>query len=168
MQFRSMRIQGLALAGALLAGAVSAPAVADALDPKIIPGIVFSAGRVDTRRDDSGVGTGLFLDANYTRTFINFGGNYKHFSDDDVLNVYAGIGVSKLLQLQVGYGTEGMVKRLRHDFNLTSLYDFFTGTERNRYNRSLGNRLTFTVAMENYDSDKKALNNFHIGAGLLY
>jgi hypothetical protein len=84
-----------------------------------------------------------------------------------VLNAYAGVGFSKLLQLQVGYGNDGVVRRVRHDLNLTSLYDFFTGTKRGRYNRTLGNRLTFTISLESYASHPR-LDNFHIGLGLLY
>lgn len=166
-----MRFQGPALAALLLSvfATISATvAQAGPLDPKIVPGLVLSAGRVDTRNDSSGVGNGFFLDGNYTRTFLNTGVSYKSFgSDGDLANAYVGVGFSKLAQLQIGLGTQGVVRRVRTDLNFTSIYDFVTGTKRNRYNTSLGNRLTMTFALENY-SDEERLDNFHIGLGLLY
>lgn len=163
-----MRFQGPALVALLISLLLPAPAaVAGPLDPKIIPGLVVAAGRVDSRRDETGKGTGFFMDANYTRTFLNFGGSHKDFSGETIDNVYVGIGFSKLLQLQAGIGTEGVVTRVRHDFNMTSIYDFLTGKQRNRYNMNLGNRVTFTVAAENYKDDER-FDNFHIGFGLLY
>jgi hypothetical protein len=162
-----MRLQGLALAALMLAGLLATPAYADSLDPTIIPGIVFSAGRSDTRRNDTGLGSGYFLDANYTRTFVNGGGGYQGYGNIRVLNTYLGVGIGKILQVQAGYGNDGVVQRIRSDTNLTSLYDFFTGTKRGRYNRTLGNRLTFTVSLEDYKSHPR-LDNLHIGLGLLY
>jgi len=167
-----MRFQGTTLAAllvSLLATLLSAPATAGPLDPKILPALLFSAGRVDSRNDDTGVGNGFFLDANYTRTFLNGGVSYKNFgTEDDLANLYVGVGFSKLLQLQAGLSTQGgLVTRVRNDFNLTSIYDFLTGTQRNRYNTSLGNRLTLTFALEEYKEDDRQ-DNFHIGVGLLY
>ncbi len=171
MRFLSTRAQGPALAAlliSLLSTLLPASASAGPLDPKILPAMLYSAGRVDTRENNSGLGSGFFLDANYTRTFLNGGVSYKSWGGDgDLANAYVGVGFSKLVQLQIGMGTQGMVKRVRNDFNLTSIYDFVTGTKRNRYNTSLGNRLTLTFALENY-SDEEKLNNFHIGLGLLY
>lgn len=171
MRFLFTRTQGTIAALLLSLGAALLPAAASAgpLDPKIIPAMLFSAGRVDTRESNSGVGSGFFLDANYTRTFLNGGVSYKSWGSDggDLGNVYAGVGFSKLIQLQIGMGTQGMVRRVRNDFNLTSISDFITGTKRNRYNTSLGNRLTLTFALENYEDEEK-LDNFHIGLGLLY
>lgn len=166
-----MRFQGPALAALLIslfASLLPTSALAGPLDPKILPALLVSAGRVDTREDNTGVGSGFFLDGNYTRTFINGGVSYKNFSGDDFINAYAGVGFSKLIQLQIGLSTNGdVVRRVRNDFNLTSIYDFVTGTQRNRYNTSLGNRLTLTFALENYKDDER-YNNFHIGLGLLY
>lgn len=137
------------------------------LNPRILPGIVLSAGRVDSRRDEDGAGTGFFLDANYTRTFINAGAAYKQTDKLHTSNVYAGIGVGKILQLQLGFGEQGMVRRARHDFNLTTLYDFFSGQKRSPYSRTVDNRITFTFAIEEYP-DEPALDNASIGFGLLY
>lgn len=167
-----MRFQGPTLAAllvSLLATLLPSHAAAAPLDPKIIPALLFSAGRVDSRNDASGVGNGFFLDANYTRTFLNGGVSYKNFGlSDDLANIYIGVGISNALQLQTGLSTQGgMVTRVRHDFNPTALYDFFTGTHRNRYNTSLGNRLTLTLALERYQNDDRQ-DNFHIGVGLLY
>lgn len=163
-----MRFQGPAFAALLISLLLPAPAATAApLDPKIVPKLLLSAGRVDSRRDDTGKGTGYFLDANYTRTFLNLGGAHKDFDGETVDSVFVGVGLSNLAQLQVGAGTEGVVTRIRHDFNLTAINDFFTGTKRNRYNMSLGNRITFTVAAEDYKDDER-FNNVHIGFGLLY
>lgn len=137
------------------------------LNPRIIPGIVFSAGRVDSRRDSEGAGSGYFLDANYTRTFINAGGCYKKVGDLDTINAYGGVGIGKVLQLQLGYGTNGLVRRARHDLNLTTLYDFFSGEKRSPYSRTVDNRITFTFAIEEYPDEPK-LDNASIGFGLLY
>lgn len=172
MRFSSLRTQGAILAAlfiSLFASLLPAVAAAGPLDPKILPAMLYSAGRVDTRESGTGVGSGFFLDANYTRTFLNGGVSYKSWGSDggDLANVYAGVGFSKLVQLQIGLGTQGVVTRVRNDFNLTSISDFITGTKRNRYNTSLGNRLTLTFAMENY-KDEERLDNFHIGVGLLY
>lgn len=163
-----MRFQGPALAALLISLLLPAPvATAAPLDPKIVPKLLLSAGRVDSRRDDSGKGTGYFLDANYTRTFLNLGVAHKDFDGETVDTVFVGVGLSNLAQLQIGAGTEGVVTRVRHDFNLTAINDFFTGTKRNRYNMSLGNRITFTFAAENYKDDER-FDNVHIGFGLLY
>jgi hypothetical protein len=172
MRFLSIRTQWPTLAAlfiSLFASLLSTSASAGPLDPKILPAILFSAGRVDTRESGTGAGSGLFLDANYTRTFLNGGVSYKSWGSDagDLANAYVGVGFSKLIQLQIGMGTQGMVRRVRNDFNLTSISDFVTGTRRNRYNTSVGNRLTLTFALENY-ADEERLNNFHIGVGLLY
>jgi hypothetical protein len=157
---------------ALLAATLSAlaqPACASPMDPSIIPALVLSTGRVDSRQDETGAGSGIFFDGNYTRTFLNGGVSYKTFANgDDFPNLYVGTGFSKLLQLQFGLSANGgTVRRVRHDLNLTSIHDFFTGTRRNRYNTSLGNRLTLTFALENYSKDKR-FDNFHIGGGLPY
>lgn len=134
---------------------------------RIDPGLVLSLGQVHSRQDDTGYGTGYFLDANYTRVFVNFGGAFKDFGGERLANVYVGTGFTGILQLQVGYGTEGFVQRIRHDLNLPRAYDFLTGNRRNRYNQSLGTRFTFTFAAENYSDDSR-FDNFHAGFGLLY
>lgn len=163
-----MRFQGTALAALLITLLLPAPAVfAAPLNPALVPKLLLSAGRVDSRRNADGKGTGFFMDAGYTRSFLNLGAAHKDFGGETVDNIYLGVGLANLIQLQAGIGTEGPVTRIRHDFNLTSLSDFFTGTVRNRYNMSLGNRITFTVAAENYKDDER-FNNFHIGFGLLY
>lgn len=161
-----MRLQGPALASLLISLLASGNAVAD-FDAKNLSGLVLSAGQAHSREDDSGEGSALFLDANYSRVFTNFGGSFKAFDESKVLNAYAGIGFTGLLQFQFGFGTDGPVRRIRSDFNITRAYDVLTGTRRNRYNQSLGTRLTFTFAQESYAHDKH-LDNFHAGIGLLY
>lgn len=159
---KTLPVLGLA---ALLALPVAVPAAP--LDPKIIPALMLSAGRTHSRRDESGLGSGFFLDANYTRTFINVGGAYKSWENESLTNIYVGTGLGKVLQLQAGFGTEESVFRVRHDLNLTSLYDFFTGTRRNRYQKTIENRVTFTVSAEHYGTNEK-FDNFQIGFGLQY
>lgn len=163
----SRRLQGLALAVLLLAGSLPTVSEARPLDPSILPGLVLSAGQVHSRRDDSGLGSGFFLDANYSRVFVNFGGSFKHYPEEDLANVYLGTGIAGLLQLQGGYGTQGPVYRVRSDINIVRGMDFFRGIKRNRYNQNLGARFTLTFALENYPDDDR-LDNFHAGIGLLY
>lgn len=162
-----MRFQGLALAAVLLASLATQTAHADGFDPKLVPGVVLSLGRAETNHNGSGVGSGFFLDGNYTRTFVNGGADYQEYGDVRVLNGYFGLGFSRLIQLQVGYGNNGVVRRIRSDFNLAAITDFLTGRTRGRYERTLGSRFTFTVASETY-ADQPRLDNFHIGVGLLY
>jgi len=164
----AMRFQGPALVALLISLLLPASAaVAGPLDPKVVPGLVLSAGQVHTRRDDDGAGTGYFLDANYARVFLNAGASFKSFENDKIQNVYVGTGITGFLQLQIGFGTEGVVKRLRHDFNMARAYEFFSGKPRNRYNQSLGTRFTVTLALEEYSDDER-FNNLHAGIGLLY
>lgn len=162
-----MRFQGPALVALLISLLLPLPSFAGALDPKIVSGLVLSAGQVHNRRDDEGVGTGYFLDANYSRVFLNAGTSFKAFDSDKIQNVYVGTGITGVLQLQIGFGTEGVVKRLRHDLNMARAHEFFTGKLRNRYNQSLGTRFTLTFAVEEYSDDER-FDNFHAGIGLLY
>lgn len=162
-----MRFQGPALVALLTSLLLPSFAAAAPLDPKIVPGLVVSAGQVHARRDDLGAGTGYFLDANYSRVFLNGGVSFKDFGDDKIENFYIGTGFAGVLQFQVGYGAEGMVKRLRHDLNLARAYEFFSGKRRNRYNQSLGTRFTLTFALEDYSDDQR-FDNVHTGIGLLY
>ncbi len=162
-----MRFQGLALAAALMASLATQTAQAEGFDPKLVPGVVLSLGRAETNHSGSAVGSGFFLDANYTRTFVNGGTDYQQYGDVRVLNGYFGVGFSRLLQLQLGYGNNGVVRRYRSDFNLAAITDFLTGRTRSRYERTLGSRFTFTVAAESYPEQPR-LDNFHIGVGLLY
>lgn len=168
-----MRFQGLALAAALLASLLARPAMADdenlgPLNPRIIPGVVLSAGRAETTHNGTGVGSGIYVDANYTRTFVNIGTDYQQYgSNVRVLNGFAGVGFSRLIQLQAGYGNDGTVTRLRSDFNFAAILAFFSGSRRNRYDQTLGQRFTFTISTDRYNSQPR-LDNFHIGFGLLY
>ncbi len=152
----------------LSVGSTLAMAEDDAgLDPTMIPSIIYSAGRSDTTRSGSGVGSGYFLDVNYARTFVNMGVDYKNFTQEHAANAYVGIGFANLLELQAGDGSRGPVQRLRHDFNLTQIYDFMTGNHRSPYSLTLDNRITFTFALERYSTHSE-LDNASIGFGLLY
>lgn len=135
-------------------------------DPSLIPGTLLSAGRTDTTRD-GGPGSGFFLDTNYTRSFVNLGVDYKNLKSVSWANAYAGIGLANLLQLQVGYGSKGSVQRLRHDFNMTQIYDLLTNNHRSPYDLTVENRITFTFSVERYNQHPE-LDNASIGLGLLY
>lgn len=162
-----MRFQGPAL-GALLLGLAGATPSAQALDldPEMLSGLVLGAGQAHTRYDNTGFGTALFADANYIHVFLNGGVSHKTF-DEPVTNGYVGIGISGLLQMQVGQGTEGPVKRIRTDINISRMIDFFGGRKRNRYNQSFGTRITFTFAGEEYRDDHR-FDNFQAGLGLIF
>lgn len=145
-------------------------------DTTVQRGVVLSAGRVDPNKD---VGTGWFLDANYTSVGLNGGIATKRFGDapgvsraahkEQVTNAYFGVGFSRLIQFQYGYGTEGDLLRLRSDFNFRAVIDFLSNTKTPKHRYTLADRLTFTVSAERYnDSDKKYFHNATWGVGLLF
>lgn len=160
-----MRLQGSAFMALLIS--LAFPLTAVALDPRDLSGLVISVGQAHTQQDNSGAGTALYVDANYSRVFTNLGTGFKNFDDAKIATVYAGVGLAGVLQLQYGFGTEGAVRRIRSDFNFTKAVDFFTGKKRNRYNQSFGTRLTFSFGEETYEDDER-FDNFHAGIGLLY
>lgn len=162
-----MRFQGQAL-GALLLGLALASPSAHALDmdPETLSGLVIGAGQAHSRYDNNGFGTALFVDANYIHVFLNGGVSHKAW-DESVTNAYVGVGISGLLQLQIGEGTEGQVKRIRTDINISRMIDFFGQRKRNRYNQSFGTRITFTFAGEEYQDDRR-FDNFQAGLGLIF
>lgn len=162
-----MRFQGSALGALFLGLATLAPAAqAVTLDPETLSGLVLSLGQAHSRNDQYGMGNVLFADANYSRVFLNGGVSYKDFADK-VVNAYVGIGITGLIQLQIGMGTEGVVQRIRSDLNPTKFIDVLSGTKSSRYNQSFGTRLTFTFALEDYKDDDR-FDNIHTGIGLLY
>ncbi|MES2917560.1 MAG: hypothetical protein V4729_02965 [Pseudomonadota bacterium] len=161
-----MRFQGPALGALLLALACATPSAHAAMDPDMLSGLVLGAGQAHSRDDETGFGTALFADANYIAPFLNGGVSYKDF-DDNVANAYVGVGISGLLQLQVGSGNQGNVKRVRTDINISRMIDFFGDRPRNRYNQSFGTRITFTFAAEEYNDDRR-FDNFQAGLGLIF
>lgn len=161
-----MRFQGPALGALLLALTCVTPSAHAELDPDMLSGLVLGVGQAHSRDDATGYGTELFADANYIHTFLNGGVSYKDF-DDNVANAYVGVGISGLLQLQVGSGNQGNVKRIRTDINISRMIDFFAGRPRNRYNQSFGTRITFTFAAEEYSDDRR-FDNFQAGLGLIF
>jgi hypothetical protein len=149
----------------------------------LIRGTVISVGRVDP---SASVGTGYFIDANYSSVAVNFGAATKKFGDsplrasitpDDedarasdkrVNNVYAGIGFGRIIQFQAGYGNQGQLLRLRSDFNFRSITDFLTQRTTPKQRLTLADRITFTLAAEQYKGDDDIFNNVTWGAGLLF
>lgn len=149
---------------------------------RVLRGWVVSAGRVDPTED---IGTGFFVDANVSSVAVNGGIVTKRFGEspvrpsndgddhpadnEQVTNAYAGIGFSRILMLQYGYGTEGAVMRLRSDVNVRAIMDFVRGRTTPKHRLTLGDRLTFTFAIEDYqDSDKAIFDNATWGIGLLF
>jgi hypothetical protein len=161
-----MRFQGPALGALLLALMCATPSARAEMDPDMLSGLVVGIGQAHSRDDKPGYGTALIADANYIAPFLNGGVSYKDF-DDHVANAYVGVGISGLLQLQVGSGNQGPVKRIRTDINISRMVDFFGGRKRNRYNQSFGTRITFTFAAEEYNDDRR-FDNFQAGLGLIF
>lgn len=147
----------------------------------ILRGTVISMGRVDPTES---IGTGFFVDANYSSVALNGGIATKRFGESpfrssskkedepafgvQVTNVYAGVGFSRVLQLQGGYGTEGQLIRLRSDFNFRAIADFVTQTSTPKRRLTLADRLTFTISVERYRGDEEIFNNSTWGVGLLF
>lgn len=182
-----MRLQTLIAYSALLtASLLTAPALANPSEPYagtyIHRGTVVSAGRVDPSEN---VGNSYFFDINYSSVALNGGVSSKKFgkaparvnipgraehrvSDEWVHNAYVGIGFSRLIQLQLGYGTEGRVFRVRSDFNYRAIVDFLTQTNTPKHRLTVADRLTFTLAAERYEGKYDAFNNVTWGIGLLF
>jgi hypothetical protein len=165
-----MRFQGLAL-GALLVTFSSFATQASAgginLDPDMLTGTVVSIGQAHSRQDTGGQGTAFVADINYIHIFLNGGVSHKGFDQDTVTNGYVGVGLSGLVQLQYGDGSDGALTRIRTDINISRMIDFFAGRKRNRFNQSFGTRLTFTFAGEDYRDDKR-FDNLQAGVGLIF
>ena len=79
------------------------------------------------------------------------------------------MGFGRIIQVQYGYGSEGDLLRYRSDFNYRSVIDFFTGKRTPKDRMTLGDRITFTIAVEQYqDSDEEIFDNATWGVGLLF
>ena len=86
-----------------------------------------------------------------------------------VNNVYAGVGFSRVIQFQYGYGTEGDLTRLRSDFNFRAIVDFLTPTKTRKDRMLLADRITFTISLEEYlDKESEGFDNATWGIGLLF
>lgn len=145
---------------------------------KVWRGTVVSFGRVDPTEN---IGTGNYFDVNYSSVAVNVGVASKHFGDNQesgryahsanrrVNNVYAGVGFSRILQLQYGYGNEKGVFRVRSDINARAIIDFLTRTHTPKRRLTLGDRLTFSFAVERYlDGKHDVFDNASWGIGLLF
>jgi len=182
----AMRLTTLSACGALLATSLLAtPVSADPSEPYegtyVQRGTVVSVGRVDPSKN---VGNSYFLDANYSSVALNGGISSKKFgkashkydnttpehrvSDEWVHNAYVGVGFSRLVQVQLGYGTEGRVFRVRSDINYRAIVDFLTQTNTPKHRLTIGDRITFTLAAERYQGKHDAFNNVNWGIGLLF
>jgi hypothetical protein len=149
----------------------------------VLRGTVISGGRVDPTEN---IGTGYFFDVNYSSVAVNFGAAFKRFGGDSdlgtggndansaayhqhVYNAYAGVGFSRILQLQYGYGNEKGVFRVRSDINARAIIDFMTQHHTPKSRLTLGDRLTFTFAVERYlNGSHDIFDNATWGVGLLF
>jgi len=168
---------------ALLGMVLAFPVLADSLydGGHVLRGTVVSFGRVDPTEN---IGTGLYFDVNYTSVALNGGIATKKFSnaptgggcatftkacDASFTNGYFGVGFSRILQFQYGYGTEGDLVRLRSDFNFRAIVDFLSNKKTRKDRMLLADRLTFTITGERYgDKESEAFNNTTWGVGLLF
>lgn len=148
---------------------------------KVLRGTVLSVGRVDPTEN---IGTGYYLDANYSSVALNIGAASKKFGDtpirpsnisnlpadgERVNNVYAGVGFSRIFMLQYGTGNHGDVFRMRSDFNFRAVADFLSGKVTPKDRLLLADRLTFSFSAERYnDKGEDIFNNATWGIGLLF
>lgn len=146
-------------------------------------GVVVSGYRVDP---SANVDTGFGLDANYSSVALNGGVATKKFGQsplrpserenpdervhgERVNNAYLGVGFSRIIQFQYGYGNHDDLLRLRSDINYRAIADFFQGSATPKNRLTLADRITFTVALEEYLSDDaEVFDNFTWGIGLLF
>lgn len=140
-------------------------------------GTVYSIGRADPTGNPpivAGLATaplesGILLDANYSSVFLNGGVGTKDFNGHRVVNLYAGFGVGRFLQLQAGYGDRGTLGRIRTDLNLREVYGFLTSSRQHPREKTLADRVTFTYSVERYSDDSNGeFNNGTIGVGVLF
>lgn len=180
-----MKIIKFTLLGLTLLALYPAALAADGYydDVKIWRGTVISGGAVYPTEN---IGTGYFFDANYSSVAVNGGISFKRFGGDDslgtggniansdafhakVTNGYLGVGFSRILQIQYGYGSEGPVFRIRSDINARALIDFFTQHYTPEARRTLGDRITFVFTVEQYqDNESEIFDNASWGVGLLF
>ena len=168
-----MRVLVPAIAAVILLAASTARADDAYSGVKLLRGTVFSVGRADPRGsnavDDTTLGSGVYIDANYTSVFLNGGVGAKDFGGETVTNAYVGIGFSRIVQLQVGYGDRGQVGRVRSDLNLRSVYNFITQSTQPQREKTLADRVTFSYAVERYSDDEhEEFGNGTLGVGVLY
>jgi hypothetical protein len=152
---------------ALLGMMLITPTLAESLygGSNVLRGTVVSFGRVDPTEN---IGTGLYFDVNYSSVALN-GGIATKKCDASFTNGYFGVGFSRIIQFQYGYGTEGDLVRLRSDFNFRAVVDFLSNTKTRKDRMLLADRLTFTISGERYNDKKsEAFNNTTWGIGLLF
>ncbi len=166
------RLSALAILAATLLSAPLAHAEDRYSGVNLVRGTVFSVGRADPHRDatiTNNLDTGYYVDANYSSVMVNGGFGAKDFDGDNVGNAYVGVGLGRLLQLQLGYGTEGALGRVRTDLNIRSLMSFLTQERQNPREKTLADRITFSYSLERYAETKsERFDNATIGIGLLY
>lgn len=163
MLFSRIRHHALGLCATLLLSTLSTHAIANPPSS-----ILVSAGAFMPFKGDSDLDAGLYGDGNYVRTHFNFGSSLKVLDGlDPVLNAFVGTGYNKAAQVQAGFGTQGLVARIRSDVNLSTVTDAITFKKRTPYNRHVGGRFAMSFAAEFY-KDEDDLNNVSLGIGMLY
>lgn len=134
-------------------------------------GTVYSVGRADPRGQSGQpmLQNGVLVDANYSSVFLNGGIGAKNFDGHNVVNLYAGFGFSRILQIQAGYGDRGPLGRIRTDLNLREVFNFVTSSRQHPRERTLADRVTFTYTVERYsDANNGEFDNGTIGIGVLF
>lgn len=143
-------------------------------------GTVVSLGRVDSTAEQ---GSGSAFDVNYSSVAVNIGAATKKFGDwpvgpdasnvetssERISNVYAGVGFSRLVQLQYGTGNHGELYRVRTDLNINELVGLLTFSRTPKDRLLPSDRITFSFSAERYsESDEEIYDNFTWGLGLLF
>lgn len=106
------------------------------------------------------------IGGSYTHQGVNSGFAFQNIDTDAVNNLYTGIGFGHLLQTQLGYGNEGMLGRLRSDWNIKQQFPFLKRIQSKDSSRS---GLVVVLSMERYKNrSSKKYDHSSIGFGFRY
>lgn len=112
----------------------------------------------------------------YSRDTFNTGGSLKFFpegTDNPIFNVFVGTGYKRLVQAQIGYGTEDGIYRLRSEVDLPWLWVLAKNVARrdlrlpSQFDHYPNNRFVVSFTIEKYDA-ARYLDNVSLGLGLRY
>lgn len=121
-------------------------------------------------------GWGVGGEAIYSRDTFNVGNSLKYFpegTDNPIFSVFMGSGYKRLLQLQVGYGTEDAIYRVHSELDLPVVWAFAKNASHGVFKRPgvldyyPNNRFVVSMTWEKYDSARH-LDNIAFGLGLRY
>lgn len=121
-------------------------------------------------------GWGIGGETIYSRDSFSTGGGIKFFpegTDDPVFNMFVGTGYKRLVQAQIGYGTEDGIYRLRSEVDLPWLWVLAKNVAAmkpslpKQLDYYPNNRFVVSFTFEKYD-DRSELDNITLGLGLRY